>query len=316
MNRFKLGLTLACAGALAPSVAPAHVIVGNRVFPVTQTFDDPGVADEASIPSFLYNRSGAAGGPGPTHEFDFGFEYDKTITSNTSLILNYGWDIFQTNYAKTQTGFENLFVTGKWQAYTDIAHEFVLSLGLIQEIAGTGTVHTGADVHGSTAPTMDFGKGMGDLPIGFLRPLAVTGELSYSIANKGLKATPVSDPDTGLTSLQFNNGNSNQWAGGLSIQYSMPYLQQHVKDIGLHGFLGQLIPLVEITWTSTASRPSQTPTTWTIAPGVIYMADWYQVGIEALIPANKAAGPNVGVVALFHVFLDDLFPNSIGRPIF
>jgi hypothetical protein len=38
--------------------------------------------------------------------------------------------------------------------------------------------------------------------------------------------------------------------------------------------------------------------------------------VEALIPANKASGSNVGVIAQFHVFFDDLFPNSLGKPIF
>lgn len=316
MYRSILTLALALAGGLAPGAVLAHVIVGDRLFPVTMTFDDPGVADEVSIPSFIYQRSGANGGTGPTHEFDLGFEYDKTITYNTALIANYGWDVFHTYGSKTQTGFENLFVTGKWQAYTDPAHEFVVSLGVIQEVGGTGTNHTGADATGATAPTVYFGKGLGDLPIGFFRPLAITGELSYVIANKGLKAMPVVDATTGLSSLQFNDGQSNAWSGGLSIQYSLPYLQQHVKDVGLTGFLGHLIPLIEITYSSPASKPSMVATTWTIAPGVIYMADWYQIGIEALIPANKAAGTNVGVVALFHMFLDDLLPNSLGRPIF
>ena len=316
VNRCKfVVLASASVMTLAPVAAGAHVIVGDRLFPVTLTFDDPGVADEASLPSFTYQRGGADGGTGATHEFDFGFEYDKTITSNTALIANYGWDIFHTYGSKTQTGFENLFVTGKWQAYTDPAHEFVFSLGLIQEVGGTGTDHTGADATGSTAPTAYFGKGLGDLPIGLLRPLAVTGELGYAVADKGLKAMSVSD-STGAPAVQFNDGQANQWAGGFSVQYSLPYLQQHVRDVGLTGFLGRVIPLVEVTWSSPASRPSVQPASWTVAPGFIYMADWYEVGIEALIPGNKAAGTNVGVVALFHVFLDDVLPNSLGRPIF
>ena len=86
------------------------------------------------------------------------------------------------NGSKTQAGWENLFITGKWQVYTNAAHEFVTSLGIIREIGGTGTTHTGADRYGSTTPTLYAGKGLGDLPIGMLRPLAVTGELGYTIA--------------------------------------------------------------------------------------------------------------------------------------
>jgi hypothetical protein len=40
------------------------------------------------------------------------------------------------------------------------------------------------------------------------------------------------------------------------------------------------------------------------------------MGVRALIPLNKAAGTDVGVVGLVHFFLDHLFPSSIGKPIF
>jgi hypothetical protein len=96
---------LAALACLAVHPALAHVVIGNRLFPVTLTLDDPGTADEASLPSFTYNRSGAGGGTGPGHEVDLGFEYDKTITDNTTLILNDGCHIQQTNGSKTQTGF-------------------------------------------------------------------------------------------------------------------------------------------------------------------------------------------------------------------
>ena len=77
----------ACTLAAGATPAFAHVIAGARVFPVTLTFDDPGVSDEASAPAFTATRAG------PTHEVDLGLEYDKTITPTTALILNGGYDI-------------------------------------------------------------------------------------------------------------------------------------------------------------------------------------------------------------------------------
>ncbi len=308
---------LAAAALLAARPAPAHVIAGARVFPVTLTFDDPGVSDEASLPAFTYSRSGADGGTGPTHEVDLGFEYDKTITPTTALIFNDGYDIQQTDGAKTQTGFENLVVTGKWQAWTDAAHEFVVSLGVIRELGGTGTTHIGADHYGSTAPTGYFGKGLGDLPIGLLRPLAVTGELGYTIADKGLKAIPAAPQPFGAAiDTQFNTGNNNAWSGALSLQYSIPYLQSQVRDVGLPGCLGDMIPIVEFTWSSPASSPSSQGTSWTAAPGILYLAQWGEIGLEALIPLDRTAGTNVGAVGLVHFFFDDLFPGSVGKPVF
>jgi hypothetical protein len=41
-----------------------------------------------------------------------------------------------------------------------------------------------------------------------------------------------------------------------------------------------------------------------------------QFGIEAIIPATAASGKNVGVIAQVHFYLDDIFPDTIGRPLF
>ena len=315
--------SLACAGLLLHAApAAAHAVAGARVFPVTLTLDDPGVADEASLPTVTYQRSGADGGTGATHEYDLGVEFDKTITEDFGFAVNDGWDIFQTAGSRTQTGFENLFVTAKYQVYVNADHEFIASVGVIREFGRSGTQHTGADQYGSTAPTGYFGKGLGDLPIGILRPLAVTGELSYQVADRELKALPApSVAGMGASqgsdlALQYNNGASNAWAGGFSVQYSLPYLQSQVRDLGLPHLIGGLVPVVEVTWSSPASSPSSSGTTWTVAPGVIYVGDTFQVGIEALIPANKAAGSNVGAIAQMHFFFDDLFPHSLGKPIF
>src|SRR5208337_3188834 len=107
----------------------------------------------------------------------------------------------------------------KWQAYTLPEHEFVASFGVIREMYGSvQTQNIGGDEYGSTAPTLYFGKGLGDLPIGVFRPLAVTGELSYVF------------PDRRENSDASNNGSPRAWQGGLSIQYSIPYLQAQVKD--------------------------------------------------------------------------------------
>jgi hypothetical protein len=35
-----------------------------------------------------------------------------------------------------------------------------------------------------------------------------------------------------------------------------------------------------------------------------------------MIPVNRQSGTGVGGMAQLHLFLDDLFPNSIGRPLF
>jgi len=308
---------LACAGValLAASPAFSHAVCGGRIFPVTLTLDDPGVSDEATLPQVVYQRGGADGGPGPTHDTSVQFEYDKRITEDTAIIFNDDTNINQTNDAKTETGWDDLTVTGKYATCISVDSEFIFGVGVIREFGRTGTSHIDSDEFGNTAPTLYFGKGLTELPVPVLRPLGITGEVSYAMADKGFKEVQVADPASGVVSTQANNGNPNQWIGGLSLQYSIPYLQSQVKNYGLPDFVGHLIPLVEVTWTSPTTSPGNSPTTWTVAPGVIYLGDWFQVGLEALVPANKAAGTNVGVIAQFHIFLDDLLPNTLGAPL-
>jgi len=291
------------AAALALAFAPpayAHVVAGDRTFPVTLTFDDPGVGDEATLPQLIWQRSA-----GPTDDYQVQWEWDKTITPTTALIYNHGFDFLHAPGSKPNNGFENVVITGKWQAYTLPEHEFVVSFGVIREFSGNvSTQNIGGDQYGATAPTLYFGKGLGDLPIGVFRPFAVTGELSYVL------------PDRRQNLAGDNGGSPQAWQGGMSLQYSIPYLQAQVKDYDLPGFLGHLIPLVEVDWSSPAASPAAgNPMTLTVGAGAIYLGDTFQVGLEALIPANKAAGQNVGFLLQVHFFFDDLFPKSLGKPI-
>ncbi len=121
------------------------------------------------------------------------------------------------------------------------------------------------------------------------------------------------DPDSG--DPLFNNGISNQWSGGLSLQYSMRYLQTQVKDLGLPEFVNKLTPVVEVAWSSPASSPSQSSTQYLFGVGVNYTAQSYALSVEALIPGNRQTGSHAGVIAQFHLYFDDLFPNSLGKPI-
>ncbi len=312
---------LCAAGALAlPGVAHAHAIAGARVFPVTLNLDDPGVADEATLPQASYQRSGADGGPGPVQEVDLGFEYDKRITHDLGVVINDGYNIVDTENDKTRNGWQDVVVTGKYQVLIDAPHELIFTIGVIREFGRTGTSHIGADEYGSTAPTLYFGKGLGDVPSDAVRPFAVTGELSYVIADKELKQVGAPPPQAGLpgaglAAIQFNNGYANRWQGGFSVQYSFPYLNSQIHEMDAPGFFRHLVPLVEVAWSSPATSPSNEGTQLVVAPGAIWINRAFQVGLEALIPANKATGTNVGAVLQIHLFLDDLLPKTLGKPI-
>ena len=58
------------------------------------------------------------------------------------------------------------------------------------------------------------------------------------------------------------------------------------------------------------------PTIGSVNPGVIWSGKYFQVGAEAMIPVNSRTGNDVGFIAQLHFYLDDLFPHSLGRPLF
>ena len=293
---------LALAAALSIGTATnalAHAVCGNRVFPATLVMDDPGVSDELSLPTITYLPIPAANGAPGGRSIDYGFEIDKTITEYLGIAIN---DDYFTQHGAGQPnlkGWNDVTLTLKDKFLCIEPLELMMSMGVIHEFGGTGSSllrNAGViDAVGSTAPTWDVGKGLGDLPIGMFRPFALTGELGYQISD-----TPSVSP--------------NQWNYAASLQYSIPYLQQHVKALDMPDFAQHLMPLVEVSMSS----PDRGPTTGQIAPGVIYLGNTYQIGVEALIPANRATRQlqGTGFLVQFHLFTDDLmYDTPIGRPL-
>jgi hypothetical protein len=307
---------LLCASVLLPSgFAFAHAVCGSRVYPVTLTLDDPGVADELTLPQIVYTRAAADGGAGPSHDTSIQFEYDKRLTDEFGFAFNDDYNVNQQNNAKTQTGWDDITVTAKWAKCVDPDSDFQLGFGVIREFGRTGTSHIGSDEHGNTAPTIYLGKGLDEIPAPMLQPLQFTGEFSYAVADREFKQFTVVDPLTGATTTRANTGYPNAWIGSFSVQYSIPYLQNQIKDFGLAEPFAHMIPVAEFTWTSAAASPGGSPASWTLAPGFIYLRSWYQIGVEALVPLDKAAGTNVGFIVQVHVFIDDLYPHGIGAPL-
>jgi hypothetical protein len=298
--------------------AAAHEIVGNRFFPATLTIDDPGVNDELSLPTV---DSFNTGDVPPVRQRDISAEFSKRITEDFAISFGSTYTFLGPidPTAAGANGFQNLETTFKYRVFKDPVHEFVMSVGLSVEWGGSGSASVGAEPFHVYTPNIYFGKGLGDLPdaLSWVRPVAITGQVGYAIPGRNSTTTFSIDPDSGaLTADTEFNPRVLNW--GLSIQYSMPYLKSSVVDLGLPDFVNHLIPLVEATLQTPMANTltSGTMTTGTINPGVIWVGNTFQVGIEALIPINRQSGTNVGVIAQLHLYLDDIDPRGIGKPLF
>lgn len=288
MSRFS---RTALAGAVpsllfVSSPAFAHGVVGQRYFPATITTDDPFAADELALPTITSFD----------HETDVDFDYSKTILPGFAIEVGMGHVNARPTGEPREEGFGNLEISPTVELYRNASHEFIFTTGFGWEIGGTGSKSV-AEQHSTYKPTIKFGKGFGDLPdsLKYLRPLAITGTVGYAI------------PGTHDESKSF------EWGG--AIEYSLLYLQNNVRDEGFSNFVAHVTPVVEFSFSS-PTRAGEGGTTGTINPGLIWSGQHVQLAAEAIVPVNRASGHGVGFIGQLHFYIDDLFPHSLGRPIF
>jgi hypothetical protein len=309
------GLALAAALTVSQtSSALAHGFAGARFFPATIVIDDPFVADEMSLPTVSNQKTGTDPSVVQT---DISAEFSKRITSDFGLSIGSAWShLDQAGPPHNPNGFQNLEITPKYQFLLNAPHEAVASIGVITEIGGTGAARVGAVSFATYTPTLYFGKGAGDLPesLDWARPFAITGTIGYGITSSKKITTPIVDLDSGTISLAVDHF-SNTINYGFAVQYSNFYLRANIHDFGLPEWVNRLTPLVEFNFVTPVTNRYGEKTVGTINPGVIWSGQSMQFGVEAIIPATKATGKNVGIIAQLHFYLDDLFPQTIGRPL-
>src|SRR5271167_1789742 len=101
-----------CAPALALFVlilsltpAAAHCFVGARFLPATLAVDDPCVADEMSLPTVSWSKTGDVP---PAREWDVSAELSKRITEDLGISIGDTWSQTRQPGGPTQAGFSNL----------------------------------------------------------------------------------------------------------------------------------------------------------------------------------------------------------------
>jgi hypothetical protein len=309
MNRPIMGLAALTAAALATLAAHdarAHGFAGDRFFPATILTDDPFVADEMSLVTLTQNPAAADG----SKEADIGFDLAKRLTPDLGITFSDQWKYIHQPQPGVlpMVGFGALTTGVQYQLFVNAPHEAMALLGFQQNWAHTGRVQgAGAPDYTTLSPVLDWGKGLGDLPesLPWVRPFAITGNFSYDFP---LKTTSYNANGPTLHPNNFN--------AGIAIEYSLEYLQHHVRDVGLSAPFDHMVPLIEIAVSDPLNRGQDGQMTGTIQPGLIWAGQYYQIGAEAIVPINSRTGHGYGGLVQFHLFLDDLFPNSIGRPIF
>jgi hypothetical protein len=299
------------AGALVLigiSPAFAHTIVGNRVFPATLTIDDPGVNDELVLPAFAYLQTSNPDGTLGPITYSLAWEYDKLITPDLALTIGNEYDWQRNPQAE---GWSDLETEAKYVFYQSAEHEFIIAGAESVDWGNTGSPQSASlpsDPFTTVTSKVFVGKGFGDVSADWLRPFAVTGEMDFSIPTLSVN----SDQSLNPTVLTY----------GATLQYSLLYENSFVHQVP--EFFNKLIPSFEGIFSTPISNIgpampgefSPYETTGVVGPSVYYIGQYFEVGVMAQVPINEASGRNVGAMAIIDFFLDDIAPNSIGKPLF
>jgi hypothetical protein len=273
---------------LGTAPASAHAIAGQRLFPSTLTFDDPGIGAELPL---VFSHV-------PNHgidQNDFGLSVTKPITPNFSVTA-------ATDYLGTTGGglpgvhgWGNFALGAVWQVYLDPATESIGSFGIERTFANTGS-RIIRDDYATWSPQFNFGQGLGMVHASWLRPFAITGAIGVDL------------PDAAQAPRMLN------W--NFALQYSIPYLQNFVKYAGIKAPFNKLIPLIEFPMQTCLDRGCRGQTTGYVAPGVIWIGRHFQWGVELQVPVNRRTGNSVGIMFGIDFYLDDLAPHGFGKPLF
>jgi hypothetical protein len=203
-----LALAIACFATIGP--AHAYTDAGDRLFPATLVLPQIAPGGEFYVTySTLPLGHGPAGTPNRSTNFTTNF--DQMITDDLGITVGETYTAVGQNGAGTLWGWQNQDDSINYTALRSIDHEFLMSFGLDRQTGGTGAAQVGSVASGATTPQLFFGKGLGDLDVGYLRPLAITGMGSVQFAD----AAPRPD----------------QLVNGLVVEYSIPFWNRRFKAL-------------------------------------------------------------------------------------
>ena len=286
-------LIIAVMLAYIPSDLWAHGIVGQRMFIEPLFTEDANIKDELHLPhaEFLMLPDGSSR--------SFSASFEKALYPNRWSVVIEQSRVYRRVAGSTIAGFDDLEVGTKLALYRSAEHELVLTPALFLT-APTGSRRV-AEHRTTLQPTLVFAKGFGDLKWGWLRPLALQGDIGYEAAVTG-------ERDRHATY-------------DMVLEYSVPYLNRFIRnaDTGFdleynlaghssRAILGNMYPFVEFNGSTPVGGTSGWSATF-LRPGAAYVGKYFQISAAADVPLRSyLPSRRVGAVVLFDLFLKELAP--------
>jgi len=280
----------------------AHGVVGDYTFIEPLVAEDANPKNEFVIARPQWHR-GADG-----REFNLRFSIEKVLLKDhdgnnlVSIEIGDEWSAISPKdreepYAQ---GFGNLEQMPKLAFYMNPEHEMVLTAALELDLP-TGNPSVQEQQHTQLGPVLLWAKGWGDLPnlgfVKYLRPFGFQGDFGYVPALGG------------RTWHEMFADNV--------IEYSLPYLNNNVEDMGIPWPLNQIYLFTEFNYVQLVTGPSgQTFPDIRITPGAAFMNHYFEIAAGTQLPLNDASVPanHAAVLGLIDIFLDDVVPQINWAP--
>ena len=278
-----------------PGAVWAHGVVGKRLFVEPIATEDANVQSEYDVlvPSYTKGEHGK--------ELELGTSVTLKLTQNLGLEIEGERVSLDTDQGAAESGWANPEAVLKYAAYVNPEHEWIATAAIGVEIP-YGAEEVGAEDFWGLSTGIFYGKGFGDLPEGlaFLRPLMIQGDV---VIHHSL----TSEADAAFNTLAYD----------FAIYYSIPYLQQFVKDVGILWPFSRLFPMVELNYERVLNGPEAGALEGFARPGVMWVGKSVQLGLAAIVPVAghpKEDGER-GVTGIVSLYLDDLFPSVFRKPL-
>lgn len=281
-------------------IAWAHGIVGDYMFLEPLIADDANPKNEFDILKPFWYRTADG------REFGLEFSLEKVFlkdrNGNNLVSVEFGgeWDALSPKDGPYLTGFNDFEMLPKIAIYTNPEHEMRFSMAA-KIVLPTGNPSVQDQNHTQLGPEFLWAKGFGDIPnrpyLKFLRPFGFQGDVGYTPA---LGGAPYHE-------LFADN----------VVEYSLPYLSNNVKDIGLRWPLRNLFLFTEFNYDQLLTGPpGETFPDVRATPGIAFVGRYLQISLATQVPLNSATVPadHAAVLGLLDLYLDDIFPQTSWAP--
>ena len=289
-----VGLWVTSLNIAAPR-AWAHGVVGDYVFLEPLVTQDPTPANELDLLMPSWVKDSDANNYSNSSSIEKVLWIDENQMPRVSVGVGSGWEHQAPYQGPSHQGFFGLTTFAKYALFYSLKHEFLTSIVLQLELP-TGTPGIQSSSHTALGPVFLWEKGMGDLPNGswlkYMRPFGIQCDFGY---------VPTIGGPT----------NHDMFANAV-IEYSLPYLSNNVRDIGLKWPLRNLYLFNEFNYDQLiAGPPGQTFPTILATPGLAYVSYHFELAVGTQLALNQAAvsGNHAAVLGLLDIFYDSFFPR-------